>query len=105
MLTSEGSFTFTVEQRLYSVIKRTSCKPRLFTADEKFAKAVKLNDANDAVRGYAKLRQWIKYEPGKDIKYKTTCGFVKRIFGFKIKEARKSYIKKEVNAVASVKKL
>lgn len=84
--------------------KKTGYKPGSFTAEEKSAIAAKLNDATNAVRGYVELRQWIKDELGKDIKYKTTYGFVKRNFGSKIKVARKSHIKKDVNAVASFKK-
>lgn len=84
--------------------KKTGYKPGSFTAQEKSAIASKLNDATNAVRGYVELQQWIKDELGKDIKYKTIYGFVKRNFGSKIKVARKSHIKKDVNAVASFKK-
>jgi transposase len=84
--------------------KRGGYKPAMIRG--KILKKVeeRLNDADNAFRSYAELRQWIddNFIPG--INYHTVNKFVKRKFGAKLKVTRKSHIDKDEQAVEAFKK-
>jgi transposase len=79
-------------------------KPSVFTKEEHDAIKTKLNDSKNGLRGYVELLSWIKKEFNKQIKYNTLLKYSIREFGSKVKVARKSHIKKDVEAVSTFKK-
>lgn len=79
-------------------------KPSIVSKQEHKAIEKKLHNANNGIRGYNELVEWVKEELNKDIKYITLLKYCQRHFGSKIKVARKSHIKKDELAVEAFKK-
>lgn len=79
-------------------------KPSVVTKQEHEKLKVLLNDKHNQIVGYTELLNWVNKELGKDMKYITLVKYVERHFGAKIKVARKSHIKKELEAVDAFKK-
>jgi transposase len=84
--------------------KRIGFKPSLISREEHKQIEAKLNYPTNGLRGYVELRAWISQEFGKDIAYNTLLKYCGRHFGSKSKVARKSHIKKDLQAVEDLKK-
>ena len=85
--------------------KRIGFKPSLISQEEHERIWTKLNDPTNGLRGYVELQEWIRQEFDKSIKYNTLLKYCCRNFGSKSKVARKSYTKKDLQAVEALKKL
>lgn len=83
---------------------RKGFKPSIFSKQEHSAIKEKLSDAKNGIVGYKELQQWVEQELNKPVKYITLLKYTQRHFGAKIKVARKSHIKKDVQAVEAFKK-
>lgn len=79
-------------------------KKSIVTPEEHKKMEEKLNNPKNGLQGYTELQDWVKKELGKDMKYITLLKYAQRNFGSKIKVARKSHVKKDVEAVATFKK-
>lgn len=64
----------------------------------------KLNDAENGLRGYKELLEWVVTEFKTEISYNTLYKFCRKNFGTKIKVARKYHAKKDEEAVSTFKK-
>jgi transposase len=84
--------------------KRIGFKPSLISQDEHEKLGSKLNNPTNGLRGYVELQEWISHEFEKTIKYNTLIKYCGRHFGSKSKVARKSHIKKDLQAVEDLKK-
>lgn len=84
--------------------KRTGFKPTLITAEEREKIEEILNNPFNGLRGYKELQAWVKQELNRDINYNTLYKYCIREFGSGIKVARKSHIKKDMEAVEVLKK-
>jgi len=85
--------------------KRIGFKPSLISREEHEKIASKLNDPSNGIRGYVELQDWLSQEFDKTIKYNTLLKYCGRHFGSKSKVARKSHVKKDLQAVENLKKL
>ena len=85
--------------------KRIGFKPSLISQEEHEQIASKLNDPSNGLRGYVELQDWLSQEFDKTIKYNTLLKYCGRHFGSKSKVARKSHVKKDLQAVGDFKKL
>jgi hypothetical protein len=79
-------------------------RPSILIKEEHEKIKTLLNDKNNGIVGYTELLNWVGKELKKDMKYITLVKYVERNFGTKIKVARKSNIKKDLNAVEALKK-
>ena len=84
--------------------KRIGFKPSLISEEEHEQIASKLNDPTNGLRGYVELQDWISQAFDKTIKYNTLLKYCGRNFGSKSKVARKSHVKKDLQAVEDLKK-
>jgi len=84
--------------------KRIGFKPSLISQEEHAMIETKLNDPTNGLRGYVELQEWIRQEFDKSIKYNTLLKYCGRNFGSKSKVARKSHVKKDLQAVEDLKK-
>jgi transposase len=84
--------------------RRTGFKPSLISREEHEQIEMKLNNPTNGLRGYVELQDWIRVEFGKEVKYNTLLKYCGRNFGSKSKVARKSHIKKDLQAVEDLKK-
>lgn len=84
--------------------KRTGYKPSLITVKEREKIEELLKNPSNGLRGYTELHAWVKKELNKDINYNTLYKYCVREFGSGIKVARKSHIKKDMEAVEALKK-
>jgi transposase len=84
--------------------KRVGFKPSLISKEEHEKIEHKLNNPTNGLRGYVELVDWINNEFGKPIKYNTLLKYCGRHFGSKSKVARKSHVKKDLQAVEDLKK-
>lgn len=84
--------------------KKRGFKPSVFTAKEHDKIKIKLNDAENGLRGFKELQEWIIREFKKEVKYNTVLKYTIKHFGAKVKVARKYHAKKEEEAVNSFKK-
>ena len=84
--------------------KRVGFKPSLITPEEHAKISEKLHDPTNGLRGYVELQDWISEEFDKAIKYNTLLKYCGRNFGSKSKVARKSHVKKNLQAVEDLKK-
>jgi transposase len=92
-----------LEKLLLNGRKGNSGKPSVITAQEKKLIEKKLNDPKNGLAGYIELQQWIEKEFKKEVKYNTILKYAMRN-GSKVKVARKSHVKKDEIAVATLKK-
>ena len=79
-------------------------RPTILTAEEHQVIKTKLNDSKNGLRGYVELLDWIENTFKKEIKYNTLLKYTNREFGASVKVARKSHIKKDLEAVSAFKK-
>ena len=63
-----------------------------------------LKNPTNGLRGYKELLTWVEKEFQKEVKYNTLLKYCIRHFGSKIKVARKSHVKKDMQAVDAFKK-
>jgi len=63
-----------------------------------------MKDPKNGIRGYSELLEWVNKEFSKDLKYITVLKYVQRHFGTKIKVARKSHVKKDLEMAEAFKK-
>ncbi|HPT40736.1 MAG TPA: winged helix-turn-helix domain-containing protein [Candidatus Paceibacterota bacterium] len=84
--------------------KKIGYKPSLITAEEREAIDQKLKDPKNGLRGYTELMRWIEQEYQKSIHYNTLYKYCVRNFGSSVKVARKSHVKKDPEAVETLKK-
>ncbi|WP_461788166.1 transposase [Pedobacter sp.] len=79
-------------------------KPSVFSKEEHDRLSTILHDANNELTGFVELREWVKKEFGKEVKYNTLLKYCIHNFGAKTKVARKSHVKKDDAGVADFKK-
>jgi transposase len=79
-------------------------KPSIINGEQEQALKEQLNDPHNGMVGFIELLDWFNTTFQASINYKTFHGFVVRKFDAKIKVARKSHIKKDVQAVEAFKK-
>jgi transposase len=84
--------------------KRIGFKPSLISAQEHEQIEAKLHDPSNGLRGYVELQEWISREFDKTITYNTLLKYCGPHFGSKSKVARKSHVKKDLQAVEDLKK-
>jgi transposase len=84
--------------------KRIGYKPSIISEAEHEKIEAKLNNPSNGLRGYVELQAWISQEFNKPIKYNTLLKYCGRHFGSKSKVARKSHVKKDLQAVEAFKK-
>jgi len=97
-LYEEGGLSLLLED------KRIGFKPSLITEEEHKKIEEKLHNPTNGLRGYVELQDWISREFSKTIKYNTLLKYCGRNFGSKSKIARKSHVKKDLQAVEDLKK-
>jgi len=83
---------------------KTRFRPSVFTKEENASIEKKLKDSKNALRGYVELLDWIENEFNKQIKCNTLLKYSIKIFGSKVKVARKSHINKGEEVVSTLKK-
>ena len=79
-------------------------KPSKINDQQEQAIKKQLNDPHNGIVGFNELLDWFNRTFQTEINYKTFHGFVVRKFNAKIKVARKTHIKKDVQAVEALKK-
>jgi hypothetical protein len=79
-------------------------KPSVVTKQEHEKLKTLLSDKHNQLVGYTELLNWVNKELKKDMKYITLVKYVERHFGTRIKVARKSNVKKDLEAVNTFKK-
>jgi len=79
-------------------------RPTILTDEEHQAIKAKLNNDKNGLRGYVELLDWVESTFNKEIKYNTLLKYANREFGASVKVARKSHVKKDLEAVSSFKK-
>ena len=97
-LYEEGGLSLLLED------KRIGFKPSLITEEEHKKIEEKLHNPTNGLRGYVELQDWLSQEFSKTIKYNTLLKYCGRNFGSKSKIARKSHVKKDLQAVEDLKK-
>jgi hypothetical protein len=76
----------------------------LISKEEHKKLEAKLKDPKNGLRGYTELQTWVETEFKKTIRYNTLLKYSIRHFQTKVKVARKSHVKKDVEAVEVFKK-
>jgi transposase len=84
--------------------KKTGFKPSVFSSEEKVELGKLANNPKNGIVGYVELQRWVKEQFDKDVKYITLVKFMQHNFQTKIKVARKSHIKKDIQMVEDLKK-
>lgn len=79
-------------------------RPTILNDKEHHAIESKLNDSKNGLRGYVELLEWVENTFKKKIKYNTLLKYTNREFGASVKVARKSHVKKDLEAVLAFKK-
>jgi len=79
-------------------------KSSVFSEQQKQAMGQKLHETLHPARGFVELQHWMEKEFGREIKYQTLYGYARRVFGAKLKVARKSHVKKDKQAAEDFKK-
>lgn len=79
-------------------------KPSLFTEVERQKLLNLLSNPQNHITGYVELRQWVKQEFSKEVKYNSLLKYCITNFQSKVKVARKSHINKDESAVHLFKK-
>jgi transposase len=82
----------------------TGYKPSKINDDQEQALKKQLENPQNGMVGFIELLDWFNKTFETSINYKTFHGFVVRKFNAKIKVARKSHIKKDIQAVEAFKK-
>ena len=86
------------------VYNRTSNVKPLINEHIKKELEKKLNNPTEGFRSFKEMHDWIKENHLPLIHYQTVHKYSKRTFGAKLKVARKSHIKKDIEAVGEFKK-
>ena len=84
--------------------QREGPKARLFTPQEHQALSEHLHNPENGLQGYKELQAWIATHFGKKIHYGSLWRYCKSHFGSKIKVARKSHLKKDLQVLEAFKK-
>jgi transposase len=84
--------------------KKTGFKPSVFLAEEKAKLDELVHNPKNGIVGYVELQRWVKEQFDKDVKYITLVKFMEHNFKTKIKIARKSHVKKDMEKVEDFKK-
>ena len=84
--------------------KKTGFKPSVFLDEEKAKLGELVNNPQNGIVGYVELQRWVKEQFCKEVKYITLVKFMTHNFKTKIKIARKSHIKKDMEKVEDFKK-
>lgn len=79
-------------------------KPSLISKVQEDDLKKKLDDPYNGIVGFVELLDWFNTTYQTNIKYKTFHGFVVRKYGAKIKVARKTHVKKDIEAGETLKK-
>ena len=79
-------------------------KPSKINSEQEQALKEKLNNPHNGIVGFIELLDWFNKTFQTEIKYKTFHGFVVKKFNAKIKVARKSHVKKDIQAIDTFKK-
>lgn len=79
-------------------------KPSKINNEQEQVLAKQLNNPHNGIVGFIELLDWFNETFQTSINYKTFHGFVVRKFNAKIKVARKTHIKKDMQAVEAFKK-
>jgi len=83
---------------------KKSNRESVFTKEQEQAIQVQMNNPKNGFVGFAEFLQWFNTAHDTTVNYKTFHGFVVRKFKVKVKTARKSHVKKNIEAVESLKK-
>jgi transposase len=83
---------------------KTGYKPSKITDEQELALKEQLNNPVNGMAGFVELLDWFNKNFKTELNYKTFHGFVVRKYKAKIKVARKSHIKKDVEAGETFKK-
>lgn len=83
---------------------KTGYKPSKITDEQELALKEQLNNPLNGMAGFIELLDWFNKHFKTELNYKTFHGFVVRKYKAKIKVARKSHVKKDVQAVETFKK-
>ncbi len=83
---------------------RRCCKPSVFTQQEHDKISELLHNPNNNLTGFVDLREWVKTEFKKEVRYNTLLKYCIQNFGAKTKVARKSHIHKDDKKVEAFKK-
>ena len=78
---------------------KTGYKPSKITVEQELALKEQLNNPLNGMTGFIELLDWFNRRFKTELNYKTFHGFVVRKYKAKIKVARKSHIKKDIQAV------
>jgi transposase len=84
--------------------KKKGFKPSVFSAEEKTELGSLVHNPQNGIVGYVELQQWVREKFDKEVKYITLVKFMQHNFQTKIKVARKSHLKKDVQKVDDFKK-
>ena len=79
-------------------------KPSVFSKEEHEKLSIILHNPNNELTGFTELKEWVKKEFDKEIKYNTLLKYCVLNFGAKTKVARKSHVKKDDSKVEDFKK-
>jgi len=84
--------------------KKIGFKPSVFSSYEKVQLGNLVNNPKNGIVGYIELQRWVKEQFDKEVKYITILKYMQHNFQTKIKVARKSHIKKDIQMVEDLKK-
>ncbi|MBC7628930.1 hypothetical protein [Ferruginibacter sp.] len=90
--------------KLLMLHSKTGYKPSKITDEQELALKEQLNNPLNGMAGFIELLDWFNKRFKTDLNYKTFHGFVVRKYKAKVKVARKSHIKKDVQPVEAFKK-
>ena len=79
-------------------------RPSSIKGEQEVELRKKLNDPANGIRGFTELVAWFNERFNAEINYKTLNGYVKRKYGASCKTARKSHVKKDLDAFEAFKK-
>ena len=83
---------------------KKSNRESVFTNEHEQAIQVQMNNPKNGFVGFTEFLQWFNTTYSTTVNYKTFHGFVVRKFKVKVKTARKSHVKKNVEAAEILKK-
>jgi len=98
--------TIYINKGIEGILKhnKTGFRPSVFSKEQHQKIKDKLNDPQNGLQGYVELKEWIEIEFNKKFNYRTVWNYCVVNFKSKVKVARKSHVKKDVEAVDIFKK-
>jgi transposase len=84
--------------------KRKCNRPSVIKPEQREPLREKLHEPDNGLRGFTEMVAWFNSRFNADVKYNTMNKFAKRHYGAQSKVARKSHVKKDQAAVATLKK-